>query len=803
MIKNYFKTAWRNIIRNRLYSGITVLGLTTGLAVGILVLLWVQDETSFDTFHHKAANIYRVNSPVGMGVSRKVWETTPASVAAYALKEIPGVVHAVRLYDNWDYSVYSWKGKLFEEVRAVYADTSFFEVFDFRLVRGDVRRPWTGDRSIVITESIAHRYFGGADPIGQVIQGDHKDNFVVSGVVADFPDNSSIHPDILFSMALMSKEYQREVDAAAVTRAPGEFFWPSMDDDWGNFGFHTFLEVQPGVSTEQIGRRLIAIQQRQARQIAVSLKDNAYELQALSTIHLQEADGRAPVLQTVRIFLVVAIFILLIASINYVNLSTARAMLRAKEVSVRKIIGAARRQLFVQFVVESVLFYGMSLVLALLMILMLVPYYNELTGKHFALSPGDPGIWKVVAVTGVGTLLAAAVYPALLLSSFRPLLALKGKVSGSVGNVLFRKILVTTQFVFSVGLMISTLVIGRQLSYIRERDPGYDRSQVFILGGRKMQQHGAAVAAELRRETSIRGLASATMNVVSNGNSTGDTDWDGKAPNSMFIVNPMGIDEYFIPLMKMKLASGANFSGRPTDSAHFILNETAVRMAGIKNPLGKRFKLHEVDGTIIGVVRDFNFTTMHESIGPVAFYYRRSAPVLYVKTTAGEAAQAVAAVRRIWAGYNSDFPFDYSFLDQRFAALYRSDEQVGRLFRLFAGIAIFLSCLGLFGLAAYTAQVRTREIGIRKVLGASAGSIIVLLSRDFLRLVFVAIVVASPLSWLYLRGWLQDFVYRIPIGWWVFVLAGGGAILLAVLTIGWQALRAAMANPVYSLRSAD
>jgi putative ABC transport system permease protein len=530
------------------------------------------------------------------------------------------------------------------------------------------------------------------------------------------------------------------------------------------------------------------------------MPDDAFQLQPLKDIHLRKADGSAPLLQTVRIFIWIAVFILLIASINYVNLSTARAMLRAREVGVRKIIGAAKRQLFAQFVVETVLFYVVSLVLAFGLIYLLIPYYNSLAGKQVHPDITDTGLWKVVAVTGVGVLLASAVYPALLLSSFEPLRAIKGVIKG-VGNVTFRKVLVTTQFVFSVGLIIATLVIGGQLSYIRQRDPGYNRSQVFTFFGRQMWEHSRAVLDQLREEPAIKEVAVSNDNLVDVHNSTGETDWDGKPINSVFVVNFLNVDERLLPMMKIPLAAGDNFSGRAADSTHFILNETAVRQMGIADPVGKRFKLHDVNGTIIGVIRDFNFQSLHTAIAPLVLRYRAAGSVYYVKTNGHEASKAIAAAKRIWKQYNPGFAFDYGFLDQNYERMYRADIRTGSLFSLFAGVAVFLSCLGLFGLATYTAQVRTREIGIRKVLGASAASIVALLSRDFLRLVIVAIVIASPLAAWGMYRWLQDFVYRVSIGWWVFVVAGGAALGLALLTIGWQAVRAALANPVRSLRS--
>jgi len=789
MIRNFFKTAWRNIVRSPLYSGINMLGLTIGLAVGMMILLWVQDETSFDAFHHKAATLYRVNSPVGMGASRQIWDFTQAPVAPFAVREIPGVVGAVRFKRNWLYSVYSYQDKLFDKPAAMFADSNFLQVLDFQLLKGNVREPWPNEQSVLITASTAKKYFGADDPMGKVILGDHKAPFVVSGVLADFPDNSSISADMLFPLSIYKKVYD------------GTGFWKSMDGDWGNFGFMTILEVQPGVSTAEIGRKLIGLQMREAPHIKVSVAENAYQLQPLPTIHLRQADGSTSQLQSVRIFFLIAVLILLIASINYVNLSTARAMLRAREVGVRKIIGAAKGQLFAQFVVETAIFYAISLVLAFGLIYLLIPAYNSMSEKHFQLDIGAVSLWRVVGLTGLGVLVCSSVYPALLLSSFEPLRAIKGLLSRGTGSGFLRRALVTTQFVFSVGLIIGTLVIGRQLRFIRERDPGYDRSQVFTFWGRGMQEHSAAVLDQLRKDPAIEAVATATTNIVTIDNTNGGADWDGKTPNTMLVMNTIRIDERFLPMMKVKMAAGSNFSGSPLDSAHFILNETAVRLAGISNPVGKRFQLDDVNGTIVGVVKDFNFASLHEAVGPLILQYVRSGPMLYVKTKGRKTGQAIAAVSGLYERYNPGIPFDYSFLDQRYERLYRTDLRMGSLFQVFAGIAIFLSCLGLFGLATYTAQVRTREIGIRKVLGASVSSIVLLLSGDFLRLVLLAIVIAGPVAGWGMSRWSQDFVYRISIGWWVFAVAGAAALVLALLTIGWQAVRAALANPVKALRS--
>jgi len=789
MIKNYFKTAWRNLLNNKFYGAINIVGLTTGLTVGLLILLWVNDELSFDKFNTKADQVYKVNAEIGTGTSKQVWDGVPAPVATFALKEAPGVQNAVRIVGNYDYSVFKYHDKLLKEDfgKLAFTDPSIFKVFDFKLIEGSVNNPFPNDHSIIITQSTAKRFFGYSNPIGKVLLADNKDNYIVNGVMADFPGNSSINFDMLFSINIQKNKYS------------GKDFWKSMESDWGNYYAQTFLQLQPGTSTKSVGDKLTLIHVK--NQAGVKLSDGHFILQPLTQIHLYAPDGSSSAMQTVRIFAIVAILILLIAAINYINLSTARAMLRSKEVSVRKIIGAARMQLFMQFIIETVLFFSISLILAFGLISVLMPFYNDISGKQMQFDLFNPDVWKVVGFTVLITLVASSIYPALLLSSFKPINALKGKLSLGVGNVIFRKVLVVSQFVFSIGLIIGTLIINRQLNYIQQKDMGYDRSYVFAVGMREMQNHYEAAKGELLNKAGVLGVTSASSNIVSQDNTTGDTDWDGKEKDRSFLIHPMAIDQDFIKIFKVKLVAGVNFTGVRTDSAHFILNETAVRDAGIKNPIGKRFKLHEVNGTIIGVVKDFHFASLKQKIEPFIFQYRPNTWQIFVKTTGKDAPKAVKAVETIWKRYNPNFPFDYTFLDQTFDKLYKSDQRTGMLFNVFAVIAILISCLGLFGLATYTAQVKVKEIGIRKVLGASVTNITTMLSKDFVTLVILAIVIAVPVAWYAMNQWLQNFIYRAPIECWVFVLAGAAAVAIALITISFQSVRAALANPVKSLRS--
>ncbi len=785
MIKNYFKTAWRNLWKNRFYSTINLLGLSVGLAIGLIILLWVKDELSYDRFHEQSAHLYRVVSNVGSGTGKQSWGSVPAPVAVYSLDEIPEVKAAVRIASNYKYSVYKSGDKEFKANKTAYVDPSFFTLFNFPILEGNKGFPFPDNNSIVITASIAKKYFGNENPIGKIIQADNKDNFTVRSVMADFPKNSTLQYDILFPIDRMVKEYRYNQ------------YWPSMNADWGNYFCLTFLQVAPQASIANIEKKLTQLQREHNK----FEKTSYYQLQPMTKMHLYAPDGSSSAMQTVRIFFVVAILLLLIACINYINLSTARSMLRAKEVSVRKIIGAAKMQLFLQFIVETLILFVLSTVLAIALIYVLMPFYNNLSGKDASFSLSDPNVWTIIGITIIGTLIASSIYPALLLSSFKPILALKGKISIGIGNTRFRQVLVVTQFSLSVMLIIGTLVIGRQMKYIQEKSLGYDKSHVFTVNMRAMDKHYEAVKADLLKQPGITGITSADGNLVALGSTTGDTDWEGKDPNSMFIVNPMAIDKDFIGQMKLQFAAGTGFTGSKSDTANIILNETAVREAGIKDPIGKWFSLWGTKCRIIGVAKDFHFSSLKNKIEPAVFYYSDANSVLYVKTTSQEASKAIAAVEKRWKQYNAGFPFEYTFLDDWYDQLYKSDQRTSSLFNVFASIAILISCLGLFGLATYTAQVKTREIGIRKVLGASVVSVTGLLAKDFVKLVLIAIVIATPIAWYAMDKWLQNFEYRTHISLVLFVLAGIIALFIALATVSTQAIKAALTNPVKSLKS--
>jgi len=573
------------------------------------------------------------------------------------------------------------------------------------------------------------------------------------------------------------------------------------NDMTNNFSFlmyETYLLLKPGADTHKLTVRI--------RQIHLNHKpddtDAEYLLLPLSKMHLYRADLTDGGISTVRIFIIIGILILVIACINYVNLSTARSMLRSKEISMRKIIGAAKTHLFMQFIVETALLFSIAAVLAIGLIYVLIPPFNHIAGKEMSLNLADYHIWMVLLAAIGGTLAASSIYPALLLSSFEPLKALKGKISAGIGDVLFRKILVVTQFTFSIILIIGTIVITGQLDYVRTKGAGYDKSHVITLWMRDMSKHYDAVKAELLNDPAIQGVTRSNQNIIQYFGFTGAVEWDGKDPKDNVMMHPIVVDKDLISFFKMKLVDGASFTGVPADSTHFILNETAIEQMGLKNPIGKPFSMQKIKGTIIGVVKDFHYTSMKEKIAPSIFWYAPNIMErMYIKTTGRDARKAIAAVEKQFKQYNGQYPFSYAFLDDIFDSIYQNEQRQGTLFTYFAGIAIFISCLGLLGLAAYTAQVRTREIGVRKVLGASVSGIVSLLAKDFVKLVLIAILIATPVAWFAMHKWLEDFAYRISISLWMFVAAGGTAIIIAFITISFQSVKAALANPVKSLRS--
>jgi len=787
MIRNYFKTAWRNLMRNKFYSFINIAGLTIGLTVGLLILLWVQDEFGYDSFHKNARNIIKVENMVATGSNRQLWTNTAAPIGVMAKQQIPGVKDVVRITGNNFYRLFRYNNKVFNDQRNFFTDASFFSVFDFKIIKGNPTNPFPDNNSVVITQSTAKKYFGRDDPINKIITADDSVRFKVIGVINDFPKNSSIQGDMIFPISLL-----------AAKRYTGNTEGRSIDNDFVQFDFDTYLLLQPGFSFNGFAKKL--------RDMHLSVKpddtDVGYVWLAFEKIHLYHSDGSEGGRGTVLMFMIIAILILIIACINYINLSTARSMLRSKEVSLRKIVGAAKLQLFMQFIIETTVLFIFAIIIALVLIYFLLPLFNQVSGKSIVINLADYHIWEIILITITGTLLISSVYPAVLLSSFEPVKALKGKISANISNAVFRKVLVVIQFTFSIILITGTIVIGNQLRYIQSKQLGYNKENVLSIDIMNMASHLDVVKADLMKQPGISDITWTDGDIIHFGWQTGDNEWDGKLSGETVMLSPMNVDKNFVPFFKMQLTEGKNFSGAVADSMHFILNEAAVKAMRLKDPVGKPVRLWKTRGTIIGVVKDFHFESMRNKIKPAIFYDQaKTYGHIYIRTTGKDLPNTIAAAKANWNKYNAAFPFNYRFLDDKFKRLYESEQRTGLLFNIFAGIAIFISCLGLLGLAAYTAQMRTREIGVRKVLGSSVAGILRLLAFDFMKLVVVAILIATPASWYFMNKWLQDFAYKINIGWFVFVLAGLLAIAIALLTISFQSIKAALANPVKSLRT--
>ena len=790
MLKNYIKIAWRNLWKNKFYSIINICGLAVGLATGILLLLWVQNEFSYDKFNKAYRQIYKLSLHFTSNGEEITWTGVPAPLAVYA-KSNPTIVSTVRIKSEFDQNISNKdRSKIFDSNRIAYVDDSFFSMFDFQLLKGNKTTLFPNINSVVVTKTIAEKYFGNTDAVGKTI-GFKKELFTITGVLQNFPENSSVNYDAIFPMAFYAKQF---------TAWGGNGDWKTIDEDVGNSSFDTFVKLQSGTDPKKIGQ-FFSVAYKKARN---GDSDSNFRLQKLADIHLIGADGNTSSLRMVQIFMLVVVLLLTIASINYVNLSTARSLIRAKEVSIRKIIGAQKKQLFLQFLIETILLFGIATVFALILIYLLTPLYNQISGKNLSFDITNPDVLKGAGVAIIGTLIASSIYPAILLSFFKPIQALKGKITSGVGIASLRKGLVVFQFSISVILLVCTIVMGKQLTFIKNKDIGYNKSYVFSVPlTDEVANHLDAVKSELKKETSISNVASSDVyNFTDISGMTGDLDWPERSANTSTTITQVSADKDLIPTMRIKLLEGQNFSGTPADSSHFIINETAAKKMGLKNSIGQQISFHDHKGTIIGVVKDFNFQSLKEKITPLIFFtFWNNRNILYVRTTGANAQQAIAVAKAQYKKYAGDSPFGYHFLDQSFDEHYKTDQRAGTLFNVFAGIAIFISCLGLFGLATYTAQVKVKEIGIRKVLGASVGNIVKLISTDFIKLVFIAIVIAVPVAWWAMNKWLEDFAYKISISWWIFALAGMLAIIIALLTVSFQAVKAALANPVKSLRS--
>lgn len=790
MFKNYFKTAWRSIWKNKITAIINITGLSVGMTAAILIFVWVQNEMSFDNYHKDADKIYRLTT--NLKAQGWAWETTPLLLADVIKKDIPDVEKVTRLYAGISL-VFNINNNLSYEKNCAYVDNDWFNIFHYAFIEGNADAFAQDPNSIILTQSEVKKYFGNKDVLGTIIHVDSM-NYMVKGIIKDAPVNSSFQYSAFIPLSNLLLNADRKAN----------------DKNWNNANYITFIKTKAGVNTALLPKKLTSLFQQNANDnettiSIVNLKGMHFETDLQSSFFVSGNRN------SVYIFSVLGILLLLIACINYVNLTTAKASLRAKEVSVRKLVGASRLHLFYQFLSEALLISCIALLVTLALVHVCLPAFNSITGKNFELPLTSPDLWKVIGITLSSAFVLNSVYPALVLSSFKPLNVFRGFTLLKLKDSYLRKGLVTVQFTISVMLIAGTIIIYKQMQFIQQTNPGYNKSQVLIthippnIDFNRKNEIVNEIKQELLGNSSIQNVSMANQTIVNIGSySTGSADWDGHATAFNPKIAQLSTDANFANTMQLQMKEGRWFEeGKVADKNNVVLNEEAIKELKIYQPyIGQRFTWKGNTGQIIGIVKDFKFHSMHDKTGPlVAFQNANWYNTFMIRIAPNNASQSIAALNKVWKKNVHGSPLEYNFLDDTFNELYKADQRSSTLILAFAIIAVAISCLGLFGLATFTAEQRSKEIGIRKVLGATIADITQLLTKDFLRLVIVAIIIASPIAWFAMNKWLQDFAYRIHINWQVFGIAGFIAIFIALITISFQAIKAAIANPVKSLRT--
>ncbi len=804
MFKNYFKIAWRNLIKHKTFSVINIAGLSVGIAVCFVIMLYVQDELSYDRFNDKAGRIVRVVFHANINGGKINESNVMPQVAAAMIHDYPQVEDATRLRQygtaNVTYKENSFKGDQF-----AFVDPNFFNVFTLPLIEGNAATALLQPHTVVITKETAHKYFGNEDPLGKTLGfNNNTELFKVTGVINKVPGNSHFHFDMFGSMAGLDE---------------------AKSDSWMGSNFFTYVLLKPGSDYKQLAAQLPGMVVKYMgpqiqKEMGISLsqfitKGNelGFALQPLTSIHLHsdatnelEPGGNA---MYVYIFGAIAIFMLLIACINFINLSTASASRRAKEVGVRKVIGSGKLQLIKQFLTESALIVFLSLLVSFVLLQLALPVFNNLSAKELSFGFN---IKIVASFIGLGLLVSiiAGVYPAFFLSSFQPITVLKGKLTGNNKSFSLRSGLVVFQFFISVALIISTIVVWRQMKYIQHKKLGYDKEQLLVLpNSYALGKNEQAFRQTFLKDTRVLNATISGYKPAGPTNSNNALAYPEGRDNQIMSSLEYHVDEQYIPTLGMQMAAGRNFSKDfATDSAGIIMNEAAAKTFGwgVMNAVGKTIIRQNSDrGTnvayhVIGVVKDFNFKSLHQPISPLLMTLNPEWGLIFKIKTA-DIQGLLSSMKNEWRKYNIDEPFTYNFMDELYEKTYSAEQKTGTILNIFAILTVLVACLGLFGLVTYTAEQRIKEIGIRKVLGASVTQITQMLSRDLIKLVCIACLIAFPLSWWAMSKWLQSFAYRINMSWWMFVCAGAAAILIALITVSFQAIKAAIANPVKSLRT--
>lgn len=787
MIRNYFKIAWRNLLNNKVYSALNILGLSAGMAVALLIALWVNYQYSYDKFIPKQSQLYQVRRNFNSNGDTLTFSSTSLMLAD-ALRNTPGVEHIAECDGSAEHGLVVGNNKLFPIGLQVGGD--FLKMFRYPIIRGNAENALKDPYSIVLNESTAKALFGKDDPIGKTVRVDNRDNLKVTGILKDLPANSSMTINYIIPFSYM------ELTQSWVK--------PLRTSSFGDNAFVIYAELKPGVSYAQIAPKIRDIEKGETG--SVNAMNSNVIMQPLSDWHLYAdyKNGKAldGFIQYVRIFSIIGALVLLIACINFINLSTARSEKRAKEVGVRKAIGSLRKDLIYQFLTESTLFTFISFLFSLLFVQLSLPAFNSLTGTLIAIPFGSLLFWTIILICVLGTALLAGARPAFYLSSFNPVKVLKGTIQVGKSAAISRKILVVTQFSCSIALIISTVVIYRQIQYAKDRPAGYQINRLMTSNmNDDLIKNQQALKNDLLQSGVVQYVSSASSPATGVGGHMNLDYWQGKNPGETVEMGVVSTTGNYFKTLGMQLKTGRDFRNVQSDTSNVVLNESAVKRLRFKEPINQLIKKSGKAYHVIGVVKDALMNSPFAAADPTMFEYGNGDHLMYRLLPNVNTHQAIEKLTPIFNKYSPSYPYDYSFVDADYNKKFSEEVLVGKLAGIFAGLAIFISCLGLFGLAAFVAEQRTKEIGVRKVLGASVTQVWMLLSKDFILLVLVSCIIASPLAFYFLQKWLIKYDYRITIGPGVFIISAIMAIVITLITISFQAIKAALANPVKSLRS--
>ena len=787
MLKNYLKTAWRNLIGNVSFSVINILGLAIGMASAILILLWIQNEVSHDRFHEKKDRLYVANNRDKFNGEIWAWSQTSKPLAPALRQDYPDVEDAVRVndYETFLFTV----GDKHMNINGAAADPGFLKMFSFDLISGN-KDALKSNNSIVVTQKMAVKLFGKEDVMGKTVRIDSTDNFTITGILKDLPNNTAFHFEYIIPWSYLKKINQD-------------------DNYWGNNSVKTFILLKPGVSQASFDAKIKNITIDHTKDGEKSTTQVFTQLFSDAWLYSDSKNGVyvGGRIERVKLFSLIAVFILLIACINFMNLSTARSEKRAREVGIRKVSGATKELLILQFIGESIILAFFAGLFSVIIVELSLHSFNQLVGKELSIDYYNPTYWLFAIVFIVFTGILAGSYPAFYLSSFQPVKVLKGAFNAANSVVTPRKVLVVMQFTFAIALIICTIIVQHQIKFAQERETGYSRNNlIYVSMQGDVGKHYDLIKQELLNNSAAISVTKSMSPITQRYSDGWGFSWPGSTEDDKKVdFIRMASDADFVKTMGVKLAQGRDIDIKkyPSDSTALLLNEAAVKVMRLKSPIGAIVKSDGRDWHVVGVVKDFIYESPYEKIqqlvvqGPKAWFN-----IVHIKLNpVNTVAKNIDMITQVFKQYNPQYPFEYKFVDEQYAAKFEDENRVGTLAALFAGLTIFISCLGLFGLATYVAENRIKEIGIRKVLGASVAGITTLLSVDFLKLVILSFLIASPIAWFAMNKWLQGYTYRISIEWWVFVLAGCISIIIAVGTIGFQAIKAALASPVKNLRS--